>query len=183
MKDDHECSRLSRPPSFKELSVRHPSEALLLPPLFNQHRIKYPITSELPLAHCIHNDLSISMSSPQLIASFLTYIKGQFQTTKNVDASTICIRVWYLQMLPLGVCSKLVLATKESSNEVMLQNKVSRQVHIIMMIYIQQDMHDSNKIILKHGMKRIETKHVIVDIIHHFLTSSKICVQCLGDIG
>lgn len=37
-------------------------------------------------------------------------------------------------MLPLGVCSKLVLATKESSGEVILQNKVSRQVHIYIMM-------------------------------------------------
>ena len=39
-------------------------------------------------------------------------------------------------MLPLGVCSKLVLATKESSDEVFLQNKVSRQVHIYIMMMI-----------------------------------------------
>ena len=39
-------------------------------------------------------------------------------------------------MLPLGVCSKLVLATKESSDEVILQNKVSRQVQIYIMMMI-----------------------------------------------
>ena len=39
-------------------------------------------------------------------------------------------------ILPLGVCSKLVLATKESSDEVFLQNKVSRQVHIYIMMMI-----------------------------------------------
>ena len=41
---------------------------------------------------------------------------------------------------PLGVCSKLVLATKESSEEItILQNKVSRtrmHIYIIMMIDI-----------------------------------------------
>ena len=66
-----------------------------------------------------------------------------------------------MQTLPLGVCSKLVLATKESSNEVMLQNKVNIQVQIYNNdIYIYQDMHDTNMIILKHGMKGIETKHI-----------------------
>ena len=39
-------------------------------------------------------------------------------------------------MLPLGVCSKLVLATKELSDKVILQNKVSRQVHICIMMMI-----------------------------------------------
>ena len=53
-------------------------------------------------------------------------------------------------MLPLGVCSKLVLATKESSEEIIiLQNKVSRtrmHIYIIRMIDIcmtlirEQDM-------------------------------------------
>ena len=46
-----------------------------------------------------------------------------------MDAPPWCI-------LPLGVCSKLVLATKESSDEVILQNKVSRQVQLYIMMMI-----------------------------------------------